>query len=139
MGLIIKCKKTGTAYSLGYSGFMMLRIEVATCLDKEYGDEFAKVFVKTPPDKRNCDKLNEIATQLIRKKQDNVYICNFMAQDDVKGSIKDVACKTIYDCIKDKCEDFVIGYAGQENPFTWNQFIELLKECYENKSDLVWE
>ena len=47
--------------------------------------------------------------------------------------------KEIYDGIYGKCDDWIIGYAGQENPFTWNQFVELLKECYDNKSDLIWE
>ena len=137
MGLTMFCKKTGTEYRLGYMGFMMLRMQVATCLNSEYGEEYG-TFFKTAPWKRNCDKLNLIATRLIREKSKNEKIVDFLAQDDIGGKISYGAAKVIYDTINGKCEDFKIGYSETKNPFTWQQFIDLLKECYEHKSDLVW-
>ena len=41
MGLIIKCKKTGTAYTLGYFG--MFRSKVAELLDAELSNTNSKL------------------------------------------------------------------------------------------------
>lgn len=40
--------------------------------------------------------------------------------------------------IKGYDDDICYGYAGQPDRFMFQDFKKLLKECYDNKSSLVW-
>lgn len=136
MGLCIKCKKTGTTYYLGYGGMFRLRSKVAELFDKKFGELYDDIY-------KYFDKEREIAYKKLReytckKHPMPLKVLDFLLAPDTGAKITYGCCKEIYNGIKGKCEDFTIGYAEQKNPFTWNQFVELLKECYDNKSDLVW-
>lgn len=136
MGLSIKCKKTGTSYNLGYVGMFRLRSKVAELFDKNLMVLYDDIY-KTFGTKRE-DALNAISLYANKYRPVSLKVWNFLFLPDTGAKITYGCCKEIYDNINGKCEDFTIGYVGQENPFTWNQFVELLKECHENKSDLVW-
>ncbi|MBQ3690879.1 MAG: hypothetical protein II937_13610 [Bacteroidales bacterium] len=136
MGLYIKCKKTGTTYYLGYGGMLKLRIKVAELFDKKLGYLYKDALCKIG-DKRK-EALSAISLYANQHKPVSLKVWNFLFLPDTGAEITYGCCKEIYDGINGKCDDFVIGYAAQDNPFTWNQFVELLKECYENKSKLIW-
>lgn len=132
MGLSIKCKKTGTKYYFGYVGMFQLRSKIAELFDKKLGKLYVDIY-KTPKAK------STISLYANKHKPVTLKVWNFLFLPDTGAEISYDCCKEIYDGVNGKCDDWIIGYAGQENPFTWNQFVALLKECYENKSDLVWE
>lgn len=46
MGLTIKCKKTGTSYSLGYFGMAKLRMRVAELCCPEFGAAYEETYKK---------------------------------------------------------------------------------------------
>lgn len=136
MGLSIKCKKTGTKYYFGYVGMFQLRSKIAELFDKKLGKLYVDIY-KTPKAKIK-EALSIISLYANQHKPVTLKVWNFLFLPDTGAEISYDCCKEIYDGINGKCDDWIIGYAGQENPFTWNQFVELLKECYDNKSDLVW-
>lgn len=137
MGLSIKCKKTGTTYYLGYVGMLRLRSKVAELFDKELGCLYADIY-RTAGNKRK-EALSAISLYANKYKPVSLKVWNFLFLPDTGAKITYGCCKEIYDGIVGKCDDWIIGYAGQDNPFTWKQFVKLLKECYDNKSDLLWE
>lgn len=132
MGLSIKCKKTGTKYYFGYVGMFQLRSKIAELFDKKLGKLYVDIY-KTPK------ALSTISLYANQHKPVTLKVWNFLFLPDTGAEISYDCCKEIYDGINGKCDDWIIGYAGQENSFTWNQFVDLLKECYDNKSDLIWE
>lgn len=148
MGLTIKCKKTGTSYALGYFGMAKLRTRVAELCCPEFGAAYEETYKKTAlhlgheetdEDRKAFeDRINGIIRRCIKEKKVHYKVVDFCLQPDTKGAIRYGACKVIYDGIKDAEDDWCVGYAGWDNPFLWTQFVALLKECYDNKSDLVW-
>lgn len=137
MGLSIKCKKTGTTYYLGYVGIFQLRSKVAELFDKELGYLYKDTYSKIGDERKEA--LSAICLYANKYKPVSLKVWKFLFLPDTGAEITYGCCKEIYDGINGKCDDFVIGYAGQKNPFTWKQFVELLKECYDNKSKLIWE
>lgn len=137
MGLIIKCKKTGTSYNLGYGGMFQLRLKVAELFDKELGYLYKDAYIKNGDERKEA--LSAICHYVYKHKPVSLKVWNFLILPDTGAEITYGCCKEIYDGINGKCNDWIIGYAGQDNPFTWNQFVALLKECYENKSKLIWK
>lgn len=137
MGLIIKCKKTGTAYALGYFGMFRLRSKVAELLDAKLGELYDDTYKKFGDNRK--DALDAICLYANKHRPVSVKVWKFLFLPDTGAKINYGCCKEIYDGINGKCEDFTIGYTERENPFTWNQFVSLLKECYDNKSKLIWE
>ena len=148
MGLTLKCKKTGTSYTLGYFGMAKLRMEVAHLCCPEFGAAYAESYTKaslclthegTGEDRKTFeDRINGIIRKCIKEKKVHYKVVDFCLQPDIKGAIRYGACKVIYDGIKGAEGDWTVGYAEWDNPFTWTKFIVLLKECYDNKSELVW-
>lgn len=138
MGLCIKCKKTGTGYYLGYGGFMYLRAKVAEANSKEFGNLYKDYFT-TAPALRNAGNFVKEANKLHKNGKLSAKIWKFCTLPDIKGSVSYAVCNEIYNLVKGIKDNYIYGYAGQENPFDHNQFVKLLKECYDNKSDLIWE
>lgn len=136
MGLSIKCKKTGTIYYFDYVGMFQLRSKIAELFDKKLGKLYVDIY-KTPKAKIK-EALSIISLYANQHEPVTLKVWNFLFLPDIGAEISYDCCKEIYDGINGKCDDWIIGYARHENPFTWNQFVELLKECYDNKSDLVW-
>lgn len=158
MGLSIKCKKTGTKYYFGYVGMFQLRSKIAELFDKKLGKLYVDIY-KAPKAKikealstissysaklelslmKIKEALSTISLYANQHKPVTLKVWNFLFLPDTGAEISYDCCKEIYDGINGKCDDWIIGYAGQEISFTWNQFVDLLKECYDNKSDLIWE
>ena len=145
MGVFFKCKRTGTSYALGYFGMAKLRIKVAELCCPEFGAAYKETFHNavrlsgTAQEKEAFEKrINGIIRRCLDEKKVHPKVVDFCLQPDTKGAIRYGACKVIYDGVKGAEDDWCVGYAGWDNPFTWMQFVALLKECYDNKSDLVW-
>jgi len=123
----------------GYSLMFKLRSKIANAYDKEfgkhyetltsgYGKEFYEKFDK---------KTNEILSHE-RFKQEDEDIIDFLFAPDTDGKISYKTCKKIYDLITDiKYDNLQLRYVVQSNN-DWEDFKELLKKCYLNKSNLIW-
>lgn len=146
MGISLFCRKTKMGYYLGYGGFANLRMKIANLCCPDFGKVYTEIFTNpikisgTPKQKKDFqDHINYVIQKCINDKKINPKVVDFCLQTDTKGKIRYGACKVIYDKINNsKSDDFIIGYAAQNNHLTWKLFIDLLKECYEHKSDLVW-
>jgi hypothetical protein len=114
-----------------------LRSKVAELFDKKFGELYDDTH-KYMGVKREI-AYKKLKAYTVKKHPMPLKVLDFLLAPDTGYKITYGTCKLIYNKISGKCEDFIVGYAGQDNPFTWNQFVALLKECYENKSDLVWE
>ena len=137
MGLSIKCKKTGTGYLLGYFGMFRLRSKVAELFDREFMELYDDTYKYTGEKRENA--YQKLKASTCEKHPMPLKVLDFLLAPDCQYEITYGTCKLIHKQINGKCDDWVIGYAGQDNPFTWNQFVTLLEECYENKSKLTWQ
>jgi hypothetical protein len=114
-----------------------LRSKVAELFDKKFGELYDDTH-KYMGVKREI-AYKKLKAYTVKKHPMPLKVLDFLLAPDTGYKITYGTCKLIYNKISGKCEDFIVGYAGQINPFTWNQFVALLKECYENKSKLIWE
>ena len=136
MGVTIRCKKTGTSHYLGYGGFLNLRGKVAELCSKEFGEHFARL-IKLHSNEE-FEEFDRKTKELLDRKVVSIKIVDFCLQSDCGGKIRYGACKEIYNHIKDYDDNICYGYAGRPDCMMFKDFVALVKECYENKSDLVW-
>ena len=145
MGVSLYCKKTGTCCDMSYIGFYHLRNKIAYLCCNELGsivDELNKAITRIfDSEDEKADFYRDIdhkIESLILAKKVSVKVVDFIMQSDCKGKIRYGACKEIYKHIKDYDDNICYGYAGHLDCAMFKDFKSLLKECYDNKSDLVW-
>lgn len=141
MGITLKCKKTGTSYDLGYLGFLCLREKVAELCSSEFGEHYKTLFFAPSVGEartkfyRDFDKKT---AEMLKNRIVNAKVVDFCLQSDCEGKIRYGACKEIYNHIKNYDNNFRYGYAAYSDAMTFSDFKNLILECYENKSDLIW-
>ena len=142
MGLSLYCKKIKNYYSIGYTGFLLLRKKVAYLCSHAFGEHYA-IIHNAPCEKmeresfyENFDRKTE---QLLQDKKVSKKVVDFCLQSDCGGSIRYGACKEIYQAIKDYDDTVRYGYSGQPDCFMFSDFKKLLLDCIENKCDLIWD
>lgn len=121
---------------------MHLRKKVAMLCNEEFGkhyDTITKAPTMQPERDTFFHEFDKMTAKLISEKKICVKIVDFCLQSDIQGRIHYGACKLIYDRIKDYDDHVCYGYAGQPNRFMFFDFKNLLKECIDNKCDLVWK
>lgn len=136
------CQKTKTSYDLGCIGFMHLRKKVAMLCNEEFGkhyDTITNAPLSEPDRDKFFQEFDKRTMQLITEKQISPKIVDFCLQSDIEGRIHYGACKMIYERIKDHDDNIRYGYSGQPDCFMFSDFKGLLKECIDNKCDLVWK
>lgn len=144
MGVTIRCKKTGSSIDMGYGGFNRLRDKVAELHSKEFGKHYQLLssphvmFLQGEARKVYFEEYDRKTAEMIQNKHLNIKVADFCLQPDCDGGIRYGACKVIYEAVKDYDDDLLYGYAGRPDCAKFSDFKELLKECYEAKSDLVW-
>lgn len=75
---------------------------------------------------------------MLRKKVAELCSTDFCLQSDCGGKIHYGACKEIYKHVKDYDDNVCYGYAGRPDCTMFKDFKNLLKECIDNKCDLIW-
>ena len=142
MGITIRCEKTHTSHDLGCLGFLNLREKVAELCSPEFGEHYKTLFYifAVGGDKTKFYKeFDKKTAELLERKVVSVKVVDFCLQPDCEGKIRYGACKEIYKHIKDYDDNVCYGYSGRQDCMMFKDFIELVKECYDNKSDLVWD
>ncbi len=139
MGLTIKGNYKGTIeLDGGYSILIKIRNRVANTFDKEFGEHY-KTLIKCY-DAEDYKAFNAKTTKILsddRFKSEDQDIVDFLFANACDGSINYKTCKKIYELIKDDNEPVQLRYAFYSNN-DWEDFKQLLKECYSHKSKMCW-
>lgn len=141
MGISIECKKTHTSFDLGYFGFMNLREKVAELCSPEFGKHYKTLYFAPAVGESRSKFFKDFdrkTSELLEKKVVSPKVVDFCLQSDCNGKIRYGACKEIYKHIKDYDDDVCYGYAGRTDCMMFKDFVALVKECYDTKSDLIW-
>lgn len=138
MGMVITAKNSSYDFYMSYGGFYRLRKNIASVMDEEFGENYAKLlYCHTNEDFAENDKR---ANEIIEKKHLDKYadILDFLYMEDASGKIPHTTCKQIYDLIKDY--DFQNSYfryaADAHNDY--EEFKNFLKECYSKRRNMQW-
>lgn len=144
MGVTISCKKTGNDIDLGYGGFNNLRNKIAELV----GGEFAKHYLLLSEPKVMClmgdarkeffDSYDKKTMPIIEKEKVSIKVADFLYQSDCEGKIRYGACKELLKVIGDYDDDFLYGYCGRPDCAKFSDFVSILKDCVENKCDMIW-
>lgn len=144
MGITISCKKTGKSIDLGYAGFNRLRNKVASLVGNPFADHYheldkTEVAMMQGEERerffRHYDDLTEL---MVKEKQVGIKVADFLYQYDCVGKIRYGACKEILKVIGDYDDDILYGYCGRPDCAKFSDFVSILKDCVENKCDMVW-
>lgn len=144
MGVTISCKKTGRSIDLGYGGFNNLRNKIGELI----GGEFAKHYLLLSEPKVMClfgekrtefyKSYNKKTVQIIEKEKVPIKVADFLYQRDCGGKIRYGACKQLLKVIGDYDDNVIYGYCGRPDRAMFADFVAILKDCAENKCDMVW-
>lgn len=144
MGVTIRCKKTGLSIDMGYGGFGNLRNKVAELYSEEFGNHYKLIpsssvmFLEGERRKSYFEEYDRKTEEMIQSKRLNIKVADFCYQSDCGGVIRYGACKIIYNTVKNYDDDLLYGYAGRSDCAKFSDFKNLLKECCDTKSDLIW-
>lgn len=121
----------------GYGMFNKIRDQVALAWDKEFGAHYATL--EFCDDYEEFDKkANEILSDKRFDGDDDQDIIEFLFASDCDGRINYKTCKKIYELIKD------VDYKGNLRYLVnghndWEDFKQLLKDCYSHRCYLNWD
>ncbi len=142
MGVSLSCKKTGNSIDMGYFGFLALREKVAELAGGPFAEHYLTLneSFSLPIDKRKSfyDDFNKTTEEIVRQKQADIKIVDFCLQSDCGGEIGYGACKNILKVVGDYDDDVCYGYLAMSDCATFSDFKQLLQECVDTKSNLVW-
>ena len=136
MGLIITGKSSKIELSGGYGMLLTIRELVAKAFDKEFGEHYARLR-HTIDDIEDFDKTTNEILSHSRFKDEDADIIDFLFASDCGGKINYKTCKKIYELIKNIKGNVVLRYRYYSNN-DWEDFKQLLKDCYSNKCNLTW-
>lgn len=141
MGLCIESEGSKMELTGGYGMLMRIRIQIAKVWDEEFGkhyetlptiwgDENFKEFDK---------KTNEILSD-DRFKNEDADLVKFLFASDCDGECGYETAKKIYDLIKDVKYEGKLRYLTypSTNENDWEDFKQLLLDCWNNKKSFTW-
>lgn len=139
MGLTIRGKYDGSpSYDMGAISFFRLRRDIAYTISDEYGAHYEKM-------PEACAKLIDVndynaqTERLIKKYHCKERMLDFLYQSDTSGKLSPLKCKALHDQIAELHNDTLYGYmAYPKDCMTIDKFKEILKECYDRRTYLVW-
>lgn len=121
-----------------YNMLKIIREEVL----KAYDDELYKIYVDLLKEKKRYREFNKKANERIslisyESKYDE-NILDFLFSSNIRGKINYETCKKIYDLIKDTSCNKNLNYFAYKTYNDWEEFKNLLLDCYHQKANLVW-
>ena len=139
MGVDIRCKKTGKSMTLSYSGFARWQMKIAELYNHPWRIHYAQLF--TPPlckSEEFCKKFDAETRRLMEAEHLDPKIIDFCLQSDTGGSITYGACKNILKAIGDYTDNTAYTYTTLAD-HDWDRLKDILKDCVETKSKLIWD
>jgi len=137
MGLTFRSNGSKIELSGGYGMFIKIRTRIARAWDKEFGEQYSKLLLF---DKMLQEEWYQKCWDILgsdRFKNEDKSLADFMFATDCGGRINYKTCKKIFDLIKDTKDDVVLRYTDVSNN-DWEDFKQLLKDCYSQRSNLIW-
>ena len=139
MGLTISGNyENSIELSGGYGMLRVIRNAIALAFDKEFGEHYSKL--GTLSGKDEYKEFNRKANEILRDerfKDEDEDIVRFLFMPDCDGKIGYKTCKKIYELIKDDNKERCLRYAIDSDN-DWQDFKQLLKDCYSYRCNLVW-
>ena len=141
MGVTVQCKKTGRSFDMGYGGFARWRNKIAELYGGEWWEHYktlddAPFFGKARED--FFSEFNRRTEQLLKEKKADIKIVDFCLQPDCGGSINYGACKNILKAIGDYTDNAAYTYTAYAHN-DWERLKQILADCVETKSKMVWD
>lgn len=120
---------------------LTIREYVSKAFDKELGEHYSGLrrIIREEDFNKFDKRTNEILSDERFKKEDE-DIVDFLFAPDESGKVSYRTCKKIYDLIKDIKDEgsrIVLRYSLYSNN-DWEDFKQLLKDCYSNRCNLTW-
>lgn len=140
MGVSIWCKKTHRSIDMGCGGFNNLRNKVADLVGEPWASHYHKLDYPFfgEEEKQFFEAFDAETKRLLDEKKVSIKIVDFCLQTDCGGSIRYGACKEILKAIGDYDDNILYGYCGRPDCARFRDFKAILKDCVENKCDMVW-
>lgn len=139
MGITLKSNGSKISLDGGYGMLFIIRCRVALAWDKEFGEHYAKLltFYHNKDLKEFDKKTNEIL-QNERFKDEDSDLLDFFFESDCGGKCRSKTCKKIYDLIKDTHEENLQLRYAIYSKNDWEDFKQLLLDCYSHRANLTW-
>ena len=139
MGLTLQSKGSQIDLSGGYGMFIKIRTRVATAWDKEFGEHYSKLhLIWSDEDFKKFDKRTNEILKDERFKDEDEDLLDFLFASDCGGNCSYKTCKKIYDLIKDIKDDKLQLRYTIDSKNDWEDFKQLLLDCYSNRTNLTW-
>lgn len=140
MGVDIKCKKTGRSLTLGYGGFARWRMKIAELYSPIWYAHYSKLLTESP--RHNMaqwfEAFDRETERLLEEEHLNVKIVDFCMQPDTRGDVNYGACKDILKAIGNYSDNCAYTYAAHAD-HDWDRLKQILQDCVDTKSKLVWD
>lgn len=140
MGVTILCNKSGHSIDMSSSGFCRLRKKIAELTDIGLGQHYALLIENIfRRDDKWYEEYDNQLKLILSKNKISIKIIDFLYQSDIKGKIHYGACKQILKAITDYDDNFVYGHTDcRKNATKFKDFVQILQESINTKSDVVW-
>ena len=140
MGVTIHSKNY--SIDMGSGDFFELRTKIAELTTPDIYEHYKALtnyFACTLEEKKIFfDDYNK-KIEMLDKKYNGKYsdILDFLYETDCGGNISNNVCISLWNIIKDyENETIKYGYIGRQT--TFNDFKKLVKDCIDNKTNLIW-
>jgi Txe/YoeB family toxin of Txe-Axe toxin-antitoxin module len=139
MGITLKSNGSKISLDGGYSMLYKIRCRIALAWDKEFGEHYAKLpTLYCNEDFKEFDKKTNKILQNERFKNEDSDLLEFLFASDCEGKCRPKTCKKIYDLIKNIHEENLqLRYAFYSKN-DWEDFKQLLLDCYSHRANLTW-
>ena len=139
MGLTLESKGSPIDLTGGYGMFFKIRSRVAMAWDKEFGEHYSKlIYIWRDEDFKEFDKRTDEILKNERFKNEDEDLVGFLFASDCEGKCSYKTCKKIYDLIKDIKEDHLQLRYVNNSDNDWEDFKQLLLDCYSHRANLTW-
>ena len=141
MGLTLTSKGSSIDLTGGYGMFLKIRERVAMAWDKEFGEHYSQLRKSSLWSKEDFKKFDEKTTEILKNerfKNEDKDLVDFLFASDCEGKCSYKTCKKIYDLIKEIKDDKIVLRYIYYSDNDWEDFKQLLLECYSHRSNLTW-
>lgn len=144
MGVTISCKKTGHSVEMSNGGFFRWRMKVAELCNPVWYLHYKTLengfsCAGAEEQKKFFQKFDRNTKRLLDENRVGMKLVDFCLQPDTDGKVRYGACKEILKGIGSYSDrETEYGYTGRKQHISFETMKKLLKECADNKCDLVW-
>ena len=141
MGVSIHSKGSEKNFDMGYGGFFLLRSNIASAMDKEFGEAYKKLVAYSPLSE-DFAKYDSLAQEIIERNhlEENFgNVLDFLYAPDTDGRISYQTCKEIFDIIDNvDFGDNGFRYRSQQHN-DYQEFKDFLLDCVVNQTPMMWD